>query len=126
MTNKPLFIGVMSGTSLDGIDVALTEIDDTSCKIIATHFLAYPAAIKNTLLLLHSPTTNELEISAITANQLAQLYAQAVHTLLAKNKIATDQITAIGNHGQTIRHCQQYKNDVGFTMQIGNNALLVV
>ncbi len=124
MASSGLFIGVMSGSSLDGIDVALTEFNDANCQVIATHFLPYPSAIKAILLSLHTPAKNELAISAITANKLAHLYAQAIHTLLDKNKITPQQITAIGCHGQTVRHCPRYNDDIGFTIQIGNNALL--
>ena len=115
-----LYIGIMSGTSLDGVDVALTEFAETRCKVLATHFLAYPAAIKSALLALHSPTENELEKTAIIANKLARLYAQAVNELLKENGLEAAQIKAIGCHGQTIRH----RPELGFTLQIGNSALL--
>ena len=117
MTN--LFIGMMSGTSLDGIDVALCRFDN-SCALIATHFLPYPNALKCELLALHEPSPNELEASILLGNQLACLYAEAVNKLLAVNKKTASEITAIGCHGQTIRH----RPELGFTLQIGNNALL--
>jgi len=120
MTQTQLFIGIMSGTSLDGIDVALTELSDTSCKVIATHFSPYSADIKAELLALHFPTENELENTTLMANKLAHLYAQAVNELLTKNKLEASKIRAIGNHGQTIRH----RPELGFTLQIGNSALL--
>ena len=115
-----LFIGIMSGTSLDGIDVALTELDDSRCKVVATHFLPYAAEIKSALLELHFPSENELEKTALIANQLARLYTQAVNELLIKTKLKSNQIKAIGCHGQTIRH----RPELGFTLQIGNAALL--
>ena len=115
-----LFIGIMSGTSLDGIDVALTELSDNSCKVVATHFLPYAAEIKSELLALHFPSENELEKTALVANQLANLYAQAVNELLSNNQLKAKQIKAIGCHGQTIRH----RPELGFTLQIGNHALL--
>ncbi len=109
----------MSGTSLDGIDVALCRFDN-SCELIATHFLPYPNALKCELLALHEPSPNELEASILLGNQLACLYAEAVNKLLAVNKKTASEITAIGCHGQTIRH----RPELGFTLQIGNNALL--
>ena len=117
MTN--LFIGMMSGTSLDGIDVALCRFDK-GCELIATQFLPYPDALKCELLALHEPKQNELETSILLGNQLAKLYADAVNTLLKAAKINASEITAIGCHGQTIRH----RPELGFTLQIGNNALL--
>ena len=78
-----LFIGIMSGTSLDGVDVALVSfesstIENTSCQLIATHFLPYPAALKLELLTLHEPMSNELESATMMGNKLAMLYADAV------------------------------------------------
>jgi anhydro-N-acetylmuramic acid kinase len=114
-----LFIGMMSGTSLDGIDVALCRFDK-GCELIATHFLPYPAELKLALLALHNPSENELEASILLGNQLAVLYAKAVNKLLTENKKTAKDISAIGCHGQTIRH----RPELGFTLQIGNNALL--
>ena len=116
---SPLFIGIMSGTSLDGVDVALCCFD-VDCKLIATQFLPYPAALKLALLALHNPSDNELEAAILLGNQLAGLYATAVNQLLAANHLSASDIIAIGCHGQTIRHRPELK----FTLQIGNNALL--
>ena len=119
-----LFIGIMSGTSLDGIDVALCTFEDASCQLICTQFMPYPADVKVALLALHVPSENELETSILLGNQLARLYANAVNKLLvASNKTGND-ITAIGCHGQTIRHCPNFSPELGFTLQIGNAALL--
>ena len=115
-----LFIGVMSGTSLDGIDVALCSFETSTCQVLATHFAPYPAPLKLELLTLHQPDSNELETSILLSNKLSKLYAEAIKTLLASKNINADEITAIGCHGQTIRH----RPELGFTLQIGNPALL--
>ena len=115
-----LFIGIMSGTSLDGIDVALCSFENNACQLLDTYFAPYSAQIKTELLALHKPGSNELETSALMGNSLANMYADAVKTLLASNKIDASAITAIGCHGQTIRH----RPELGFTLQIGNAALL--
>ena len=120
-----LYIGIMSGTSLDGIDVALASFKgltakNTGCQLIATHFLPYPAALKLELLTLHEASHNELESSTIMGNRLAMLYADAVNALLKSAQKKASEITAIGCHGQTIRH----RPELGFTLQIGNAALL--
>lgn len=119
-----LFIGIMSGTSLDGIDVALCTFEDTSCQLISTQFMPYPADIKVALLALHTPSENELETSILLGNQLARLYAEAVNKLLTAAQKTANDITAIGCHGQTIRHCPNFGQELGFTLQIGNAALL--
>jgi anhydro-N-acetylmuramic acid kinase len=124
MTSSTLFIGIMSGTSLDGIDVCLVNAEPTRFEVIATHFLPYPPEIKSALLVLHTPSHNELEVAQGIANQLAKLYAQAVNTLMAMQHLKPSQIAAIGCHGQTIRHRPVIEGDIGFTLQIGNAALL--
>jgi anhydro-N-acetylmuramic acid kinase len=116
-----LFIGLMSGTSLDGVDAALVTFDGKQgIEVLQTHFLPYPSALRIEILALQHPTKNELETTALLANTLAHLYAQAVIELLSSAKVAASTITAIGCHGQTIRH----RPELGFTMQIGNAALL--
>ncbi len=124
MPANQYYIGVMSGSSLDGIDVALTDFTGEQCKVISTHFQAYPDSIKHALLKLHFPSDNELEQSALIANKLAFLYAESIHALLDKNALTANDVIAIGCHGQTIRHQPKYNNTVGYTIQLGNNALL--
>lgn len=116
-----LFIGLMSGTSLDGVDVALVEfLDAQHPKVLQTHFLAYPSELRTQILALQHPTENELETTALMANSLAKLYADAVNQLLAMAKLNPKEISALGCHGQTIRH----RPELGFTLQIGNPALV--
>jgi anhydro-N-acetylmuramic acid kinase len=117
---KRYFIGVMSGTSLDGVDVALVCAAENQFEMRATHFLPYPDPIKTRLLALHEPSQNELEAAQRISNELAQLYAEAILALLAKSQLPASAITAIGCHGQTIRH----RPELGFTVQLGNHALL--
>ncbi len=110
----------MSGTSLDGIDVALVDFSDAQTKLIATHFQAYPADLKQALLGLHQPATNELHQAQIIANRLARDYASATLALLQSCGIPAQNIRAISCHGQTIRHRPEF----GYTVQLGNAALL--
>lgn len=115
------FIGLMSGTSLDGVDAALVTFNQAQQpQLLKTHFVAYPAELRTQILALQHPTANELETTALMGNTLAMLYADAVNALLASAQLAPSAITAIGCHGQTIRH----RPELGFTMQIGNAALL--
>ncbi|MDD4930452.1 MAG: anhydro-N-acetylmuramic acid kinase [Gallionella sp.] len=119
--NQPeLYIGLMSGTSLDGIDAALVDFSHASPKFLSKFFLPYDDALKLAILALHKPTHNELHQTQLTGNQLARLYAQAIHSLLKQTEYSPEQIRATGCHGQTIRHCPEH----GYTLQIGNAALL--
>jgi anhydro-N-acetylmuramic acid kinase len=111
----------MSGTSLDGVDAVIVEFHDAQhCQLSHTHFVPYPPELRSELLALHTSTENELERTALAGNRLSRLYAQAVRQLLHNANIDHSHITAIGCHGQTIRH----RPELGFTLQIGNPALL--
>lgn len=120
MSKAQLFIGIMSGTSLDGVDAALVAFENDKCTLQNTQFLPYPEELKLALLSLHKPQNNELEASCILGCRLAHLYAETTKALLKKAKVNAAEISAIGCHGQTIRH----RPELGFTLQIGNNALL--
>ncbi|HEY0562709.1 MAG TPA: anhydro-N-acetylmuramic acid kinase [Methylophilus sp.] len=124
MSASSLYIGIMSGTSLDGIDVSLVSTEHQHFQVVANYFLAYPSALKTDLLTLHEPSENELERTQLMANALAKLYAQAVLALLAQENLSAKAIHAIGCHGQTIRHRPHFSDGIGFTLQIGNAALL--
>lgn len=125
-----LFIGLMSGTSLDGIDVALVAFNENdlhqnhSLQVIHTYFHAYSPLLRTEILALQHPTDNELETTALIGNKLAQLYAESVNALLSTTKVSRESIVAIGCHGQTIRHRPGFGDGIGFTLQIGNPALL--
>lgn len=115
------FIGLMSGTSLDGIDAVLAEITlEGTPQFIAGHYLPYPPSLRQRLIDLHVPQNNEIHLAALAAKELAHLYADAISGLLEKTAQPTKGIRAIGCHGQTLRH----RPDVGYTLQIGDAALL--
>ncbi|TAN80475.1 MAG: anhydro-N-acetylmuramic acid kinase [Gallionella sp.] len=110
----------MSGTSLDGIDAVLADLSQAQPKLLASHYLPFDGALKETLLALHQPDHNELHQAQLAGNQLARLYARSIPPLLAQARVSADRVSAIGCHGQTIRHCPEH----GYTLQIGNAALL--
>ncbi|MBT2375604.1 anhydro-N-acetylmuramic acid kinase [Pseudomonas fluorescens] len=114
-----LYIGVMSGTSLDGLDIALIE-QDTAIKLIATHYIPMPESLRTELLGLCASGPDEIARSAIAQQHWVTLAAQGIHALLDQQKLKPQDIRAIGSHGQTIRH----EPARGFTVQIGNPALL--
>ncbi|MBV8049416.1 MAG: anhydro-N-acetylmuramic acid kinase [Paludibacterium sp.] len=118
---EALFVGMMSGTSLDGVDAVLAAFDSHGeLTVRAEHALPYPADIRAEVLALQQTGNDELRRAARLANKLADLYARAVNALLAQNGVRADQVRAIGCHGQTIRHAPQD----GYTLQIGNLARL--
>ena len=116
MAAKSLYIGLMSGTSLDGVDGVITDFSNAP----SSAYIPFPAPLKNELLALQSPGVNEIHREALAANQLAQLYADCVAELLCMSRTSSDQVRAIGAHGQTIRHLPAE----GYTRQINNPSLL--
>ncbi|AZD04821.1 anhydro-N-acetylmuramic acid kinase [Pseudomonas chlororaphis] len=114
-----LYIGVMSGTSLDGLDIALIE-QTPAIRLIATHYIPMPESLRAELLGLCASGPDEIARSAIAQQNWVKLAAQGIHSLLAQQKLKPANIRAIGSHGQTIRH----EPARGFTVQIGNPALL--
>ncbi len=114
------FIGLMSGTSLDGIDCALVDFSESTPRLVGALCQPFDPALRDELLALQSATPDELHRAALAANGLSRASAQAVQALLAQTGVAANDITAIGHHGQTIRH----RPELGYTLQIGNHALL--
>jgi len=114
-----LYLGVMSGTSLDGLDIALIEQGE-QLQLLATHYLPMPAELRRDLLSLCSSGPDEIARAALAENRWACLAGEGVRQLLGKHGLPADAIRAIGSHGQTIRH----EPARGFTVQIGNPALL--
>lgn len=113
------YVGLMSGTSLDGVDAVLAEIDPSGqSRLLDTLYLPYTDTLRAQLLALHTPQTNEIHLAAKAANELARLYADAVNQLLSD--VTPRSVRAIGCHGQTLRH----RPADGYTLQIGNAALL--
>lgn len=120
MGASELHIGLMSGTSLDGVDAALMEISGKSCHLLHAVFQPFNHDMRAELLALNQSGHNELLRASITGNTLASHYASAVSILLSESGHPASAIAAIGCHGQTVRH----RPDLGFTIQIGNPSLL--
>lgn len=114
-----LYIGLMSGTSMDGIDAVLLDLGDTP-KLLHHAHQPFAPQLRATLLALNEAGSDELHRAALAANALALAYATVVRTLLAQARMAADRITAIGCHGQTVRH----RPESGYTLQLVNGALL--
>lgn len=123
--SSPYFIGLMSGTSLDGIDGVVCRIDQLGkCSLIAHAFKPYPLDLKEHFVALQKPQDNELHKESIGANYIAMEYAQVIQEALRLSQLKAEQIFAIGAHGQTIRHHPHIEFDQAYTWQSLNAALL--
>ena len=125
-----LYVGLMSGTSLDGADAVLVDLSGAQPRILASAHEPFDAALRAELLALNAPGVNEIERAALAGNLLVQRYADAVQALLSRSGKSRallsrsgklpSTVRAIGCHGQTVRHHPER----GYTVQIGNPALL--
>jgi len=116
---SPFYIGIMSGTSLDGVDAVLADFSHAiTPRLIAQQHIAFDPPLRAELLALNHAGENELARAALAANALARHYAHAVQALLAQAQ--PGDIAAIGCHGQTVRH----RPELGYTLQLNNPALL--
>jgi anhydro-N-acetylmuramic acid kinase len=117
------YIGLMSGTSVDGIDAALVSIPaNGQLALLTTHQHPFPATVRDAIEALMQPGQNEIEREGELDVQLGRLFAEAANTLLAKSGIDASRIRAIGCHGQTIRHRPHATHP--FTRQIGNPSVI--
>jgi anhydro-N-acetylmuramic acid kinase len=110
----------MSGTSLDGIDAVLADLGGAQPRLLAKHYAPFDDALKDELLALHQSTHDALHRAQLAGNELARRYAGAIAALLDTTGTPNTDISAIGCHGQTLRH----HPELGYTLQIGNAALL--
>jgi anhydro-N-acetylmuramic acid kinase len=117
MTTSSLYIGLMSGTSMDGVDGVLADFADGAIRTVESAFVPFTPALRAELMALQSAGPNEIEREAVAANSLAECYAACVAALLPA---ASGPVQAVAVHGQTIRH----RPELGFTRQTNNPALL--
>ena len=117
------YIGLMSGTSLDGVDGVLgtaTEGASGGLHMLAAASQPFPSSLRAEAMALQTPGDNEIHREALLANRLVEQYAECVRQLLSAAELDATAVRAIGVHGQTIRH----RPDLGYTRQTNNPALL--
>lgn len=123
MTDTPdngLYLGLMSGTCMDGVDAVVTRFDGAELEVLAARTTAYPAALREALGMLASGRATHDRLEELGRLDLAvgDAFARAAVELIAKADLANDAVQAIGSHGQTVLH----RPDLGFSIQIGDPA----
>lgn len=120
MPTNDLYMGLMSGTSADGIDVALVDFSDAAIKLLAHTEIPLSNELKTQILNLCQPGDDEIDRMGSLDRRLGHEFAAACNQLLENAAIPAQGITAIGSHGQTIRHRPEAHREHPFTLQIGD------
>lgn len=115
-----LFVGLMSGTSLDGADAVLADFSSPQPSVLARAHRSFGDDLRHALEALTRPGDDEIDRAGALGNRLAAEYAAAVAEVLRVAGVGAAAVRAIGCHGQTVRH----RPERGYTVQIGNAALL--
>ena len=109
-----IYIGVMTGTSMDGVDIVAASFDPL--QLHATLTLPFDLDLRDELMALTLPGDNEIDRMGKADVALAKMIGQGINQLIEEHNLPRKQIKAIGSHGQTIRHRPEH----GFTLQIGD------
>jgi anhydro-N-acetylmuramic acid kinase len=115
-----IFVGLMSGTSMDGVDGVLVRFDQGVPHTLAFAHHPFIDTLRAELHALQQPQPNELRLAMLAANHIANAYADVVHELLAQAQVHARDVRAIGAHGQTVRHAPHEH----YTVQLLNAARL--
>ena len=121
-TEPRLFIGMMSGTSVDGIDVAIVRCDDDGIELCLFAEQTMPEKVRQAIFRLMEPGFGEIDNLGALDYALGELYAEAALAAIRAAGLSPNDITAIGNHGQTIRHRPDFRYP--FSLQIGSAAVI--
>lgn len=117
---RELYIGLISGTSVDCIDAVLVDFSTPQPHFLQTLGFAIPGELKARLYRIMTPGDNEIDRMGVLDQQLGGLFADAVAQLLNNAELPADAIKAVGSHGQTIRHRPPGELEAAFTLQIGD------
>ncbi|WP_090868612.1 anhydro-N-acetylmuramic acid kinase [Paraburkholderia diazotrophica] len=120
-TADGVYFGLMSGTSMDGVDGIAVEFAKGKAPVVRSQaFVGFSEGLRDALFALQQPGDNEIEREALAANALAARYTVCCHELLRAGNLSAADVRAIGVHGQTVRH----RPEKGYTRQINNPSLL--
>ena len=126
MSHANYYIGIMSGTSADGVDLALVDFSSGTVQLKAHYYQTYNNQLHEKITSLYTPDLNEIDRLGTLGVELANFFAKTVDLLLSQEKLLSENIIAIGCHGQTIRHRPLIEKNIShpFTLQIGCNQTL--
>ncbi len=117
------YVGLMSGTSLDGIDAVVVDFSGEKPRLLHQYYESYEKPLREQLSALSNPGENEVERLGYWDSVLGQRFAAVTLKLLEKSGLSKEDINAIGSHGQTIRHRPTGTHP--YTLQIGDPNIIV-
>lgn len=117
---EPLYIGLMSGTSIDAMDGVLASFDGGAPRVVAAASRDFKGSERSQLNHLCAPGPDEIELAGQASLMISQAELEVVQELLTQSGAKPTDVAAIGSHGQTVRH----RPDLGFTVQLGDPASL--
>ncbi|MEP6941396.1 MAG: anhydro-N-acetylmuramic acid kinase [Betaproteobacteria bacterium] len=120
MSGSGLHVGLMSGTSIDGVDAVLADFEASPLRALAHAHVAFDDTLRSALTALQREGPDELHRAALAANALMDVCARAVDAVLHAASVTKAQVAAVGVHGQTVRH----RPELGYTLQLANPARL--
>ncbi len=126
MSSDNIYIGLMSGTSLDAVDAVAVSFEQDNVNLIGSHSQPMPDHLKMTILKLCNSAQDNIKTLAETDHKLGKLYASTSLQLMEEFDLRSSQIGAIGCHGQTVRHVPPGQGKVPFSLQIGDANLLAI
>lgn len=118
ISSPQYYIGIMSGTSLDGIDTVLVDFSDKKIHFIDGQTTPYKLSTKQSIEQLINNSKSSLSLLSETDRNIALQYSDCVTELVKRNNLTADDIIAIGSHGQTLRHSPN--SAPSYTLQIGD------
>jgi anhydro-N-acetylmuramic acid kinase len=116
------YVGASSGTSVDGLDIAIVEVTVESVQIVSGRTVPFAPSLRRQLLSLGAAEVDDIDSLGATDALLGRFIGNSINTCLASNGIDSASIRAIGSHGQTVRH--RSRADPPFTIQIGDPNLI--
>lgn len=122
MARQGLFIGLMSGTSMDGIDAVLVALYQGKTQLIDSHSACYASALRGQLAALATGRHDDVHALATLDRAVGLEFGRTANALLAKSRYQASEITAIGSHGQTVRHHPKGPPEGRYSLQIGDPA----
>jgi anhydro-N-acetylmuramic acid kinase len=120
MTTTEYYLGLMSGTSADAVDVVIVDFANDKINLIASHSVTLSSGIRQQIHALATPSDNEIDRLGELDQQLGEVFACSINQLIKKSQLSPSQVIAIGSHGQTIRHRPPGSITNPFTLQIGD------